>query len=422
MNLLSPTKISRQSSKTTQLSVESLEPRMMLSTVEIFAAGTSGFEQFELQIAGNAVQTFTANSGIESRNFQSFIFETSQTVTADDVRIEFLNDFFDPSTGFDTNLAIDAIVIDGTRFETEASNVFSTGTFLNADGIQPGFRQSETLHANGFFQFAGGGNGGGSGSDITVRARGSEGGEQFNLILGGQVVQTFTTGTSFQTFNFTSNFNVALSDISIEFFGDQLDLANGIDTNLDVNFVTIDGQRFETEAASTFSTGTFRDFDGIQPGFRESETLHTNGVFNFGAGGDDVVGVGGEDTILVVARGTEGFEQFVVSSNGVQLGSGTVSTEFQTFTFFTNDFTAGSDLRIDFFNDTFDPANGIDTNLIVDRVTINGVTRQVEEASTFGFGTFIDSIGGFAEGFHQSETLHTNGFFELDFSGDLQLV
>ena len=338
------------------------------------------------------------------------------------MRIEFLNDFFDPSTGFDTNLAIDAIVIDGTRFETEASNVFSTGTFLNADGIQPGFRQSETLHANGFFQFAGGGNGGGSGSDITVRARGSEGGEQFNLILGGQVVQTFTTGTSFQTFNFTSGFNVGLSDISIEFFGDRFDAANGIDTNLDVNFVTIDGQRFETEAASTFSTGTFLDFDGINPGFRESETLHTNGVFNFGAGGDNVVGVGGEDTILVVARGTEGFEQFVVSSNGVQLGSGTVSTEFQTFTFFTNDFTAGSDLRIDFFNDTFDPANGIDTNLIVDRVTINGVTRQVEEASTFGFGTFIDSIGGFAEGFHQSETLHTNGFFELDFSGDLQLV
>jgi len=393
---------------------------MMLSTVEIFAAGTSGFEQFELQIDGAAVQTFTAGSGIESRNFQSFIFQTSDTVTADQVRIEFLNDFFDPATGFDSNLAIDAIVIDGNRFETEASSVFSTGTFLNADGIAPGFRQSETLHANGFFQFGGGsGGGGGGGSDISVRARGSEGGEQFNLILGGQVVQTFTTGTSFQTFNFTSNFNVALSDISIEFFGDQLDLANGIDTNLDVNFVTIDGQRFETEAASTFSTGTFRDFDGIQPGFRESETLHTNGVFNFGAGVDDA---GGQDTILVVARGTEGFEQFVISSNGVQLGSGTVGTSFQTFTFFTDSFTAGSDLRIDFFNDQFDPANGIDTNLIVDRVSINGVTRQVEEASTFGFGTFIDSIGGFAEGFHQSETLHTNGFFEIDFSGDLQLI
>jgi len=122
MKSLSPNKSSRQSSANTQLSVENLEPRMMLSTVEIFAAGTSGFEQFELQINGAAVQTFTAGSGIESRNFQSFVFETPETITAGDVSIEFLNDFFDPSTGFDSNLAIDAIVVDGTRFETEEPN------------------------------------------------------------------------------------------------------------------------------------------------------------------------------------------------------------------------------------------------------------------------------------------------------------
>ena len=181
----------------------------MLSTVQIFAAGTLGGEQLQLEIDGSVAQTFTVGSGAESRNFQSFVFETSQTITADDVRIEFLNDFFDANTGTDSNLVVDAIVVDGIRFETEAPSVFSTGTFLDADGIQPGFRQSETLHANGFFQF-GGGSGGGGGSDISVRARGSEGGEQFNLILGGQVVQTFTTGTSFQTFNFTSGFNVCL--------------------------------------------------------------------------------------------------------------------------------------------------------------------------------------------------------------------
>ena len=91
MKSLSPNKSSRQSSANTQLSVENLEPRMMLSTVEIFAAGTSGFEQFELQINGAAVQTFTAGSGIESRNFQSFVFETPETITAGDVSIEFLN-------------------------------------------------------------------------------------------------------------------------------------------------------------------------------------------------------------------------------------------------------------------------------------------------------------------------------------------
>ena len=388
---------------------------MMLSTVEVIAAGTGGFEQFELQINGNAVQTFTTGSGADARNFQSFFFETPNTITADDVRIEFLNDFFDPNTGFDSNLVVDAIVIDGTRFETEAPSVFSTGTFLNADGIQPGFRQSETLHANGFFQFSGGG--GGGGSDIRVRARGIEGGEQFHLKLNDQIVQTFTTSftnTGFQNFNFTANFDVSLSDVSIEFFGDQFDPSQGIDTDLEVNFIEIDGQRFQTEAATTFSTGTFAN-GGITPGFFQSQILHTNGIFSFGA---DPGGGGGGDTIQIVARGDEGFEQFVLTSNGVEVGSGTVGTQFQTFTFNTNNLTPGADLRIDFVNDVFDPGNGIDTNLIVDSVTINGDTRQVEDPSTFGIGTFINSIGGFAEGFHQSETLHANGFFEIDFSGN----
>ena len=172
-----------------------------------------------------------SRQGLAFSTIRCLLSKTAETITTDDVRIVFLNDFFDPATGADSNLIVDAIAIDGNRFETETNNVFSTGTFLNADGIQPGFRNSEVLHANGFFQFSNGG-----GSDIDVRARGSEGGEQFNLILNGQVVDTFTTTTAFQTFNFDADYNVELSDVSIEFFGDQFNPAQGIDTNLDVNF------------------------------------------------------------------------------------------------------------------------------------------------------------------------------------------
>ena len=388
------------------LEVEQLEPRMMLSTVQVFASGTEGGEQFELQINGEVAQTFEIALGTNILNDQVFTFETDETVSAGDIRIEFINDFFDASTGTDSNLIVDAIAIDGERFETEADNVFSTGTFLNADGIQPGFRNSETLHANGFFQY------GDDGSTVLVRARGDEGGEQFNLILGGEIVETFTTTTSFQSFTFQSGLNVELSDVQIEFFGDQFNPDQGIDTNLDVNFILIDGERFDTEAPTTFSTGTFLPEDGIVPGFRESETLHANGVFSFGAldsGGND-----GADLVEVVLRGDEGTEQFQLLSNGVEIGSGTASTNFQTFSFNTDNYTAGSNLRIEFLNDTFDPANGIDSNLIVDNVTINGDTREVEDPSTLGFGTFID--GGFSEGFNESEVLNTNGFFEVDFS------
>ena len=398
----SPSKQAHPSSESMQLKVENLEPRMMLSTVEIFATGAEGGEQLQLQIDGNVAETFTVDSG----SFQSFTFETAETITADDVRIVFLNDNFDAGSGFDSNLIVNAIEVDGNRVETESNAVFSTGTFLDADGVQPGFRNSETLHANGFFQFSDG-NGG---SDIRVRARGAEGGEQFNLILNGQVVQTFTTTTSFSNFDFTADFNVELADIDIEFFGDVFDVAQGIDTNLDVNFIEIEGDRFQTEATNTFSTGTFLDADGIQPGFRQSETLHTNGIFSFNA----TVGEG-PDFIQVVLRGDEGTEEFVVSQNGFVFGTGIATTGFQTFTFSTVGLTPGADLRIDFTNDQFDPANGIDANLIVDNVTINGDTRQVEAASTFGFGSFIN--GGFSAGFNQSEVLNTAGFFEVDFSG-----
>ena len=398
------TKSRRSQQDYLEFDVEGVESRVMLTTIQIFAEGTAGGEQLQLQVGGSVAETFEIAAASSILTDQTFFFETAETVTADDVRIAFLNDSFNASTGFDSNLTVDAIEVDGVRFETESSNTFSTGTYLPGDGIQPGFRQSDTLHINGFLQFSDG-NGG---SNVTVRARGDEGGEQFNVILNGQTVRTFTTTTAFQNFNFTADRNVELADVSIQFFGDQFNAATNLDTNLQVDFVQIDGDRYETESSSTFSTGTYVEGVGIQPGFVRSQTLHADGVFDFNATVGD-----GNDVIQVVLRGDEGLEEFRILSNGVELGSGVAGTEFQTFTFATNDYTAGSDLRIELLNDIFDPANGIDTNLQVDNVTINGDTRQVEDPSTFGFGTYL--TGGFSEGFNQSEFLHTSGFFEVDF-------
>ena len=387
------------------LSVEPLEERMMLSTVEIFAAGTQGGEQFAVQVNGFTVETFTTGAGADSGNFQSFTFETDSTVRAGNIRIAFLNDSVDPVTGADSNLRVDAIVVDGFRTETESPFTSSTGTYLPGQGIQFGRPQSETLHANGFFQYQN------VGDDILIRARGDEGGEQFNVILNGQVAATFTTSTSFQTFRLSNVNNVGIADLDIEFFGDVFNANQGIDTNLVVDYVTIDDVRHATEASTTFSTGTFLNADGIQPGFRQSETLHTNGIFSFLDSGQS-----SSSTIQVRASGSAGSEQFRVLSGGVLLGEFTATRGAQTYEINTNNYTPGSNLRIEFFGDVFDPNTGFDTTLLVDFVTIDGVTRQVEDPSTFGFGTWINSIGGFREGFNQSEILHTDGFFEVDFS------
>ena len=53
----------------------------------------------------------------------------------------------------DANLNVDWIEIDGTRFQTDDSSVYSNATWTSVDGIQPGFGRGETLHVNGFFQY-----------------------------------------------------------------------------------------------------------------------------------------------------------------------------------------------------------------------------------------------------------------------------
>lgn len=271
-----------QNQTESELVVDQLEPRMMLSTIQIIASGVEGSELMELEVDGVSAQQWTVGTGAYQGQFQTYTHNTPDNVNAGQVRIYFLNDLYDEANNFDRNLRVDAIVIDGVRFETEDPSVFSTGTWLAADGVQPGNRQSEFLHANGFFQYAGGT----SGSSIAMRVRGEEGGEQFNLRVNNQTVGTYTATTSFQTFTFNASSNVTADQVRIEFTNDAYEPAQNLDRNLYVNFIEIDGQRFETEASDVFSTGTWKPEDGITPGFRESEVLHGNGYFQYAASGE----------------------------------------------------------------------------------------------------------------------------------------
>ena len=90
---------------------------------------------------------------------QQYEYRTSGTFTADQVQFSFDNDLFDPATGTDRNVVLEFLETENlatnqlSRFTGDSSNVFSTGTFRNEDGITPGFGRGNTLHANGFFSF-----------------------------------------------------------------------------------------------------------------------------------------------------------------------------------------------------------------------------------------------------------------------------
>ena len=71
------------------LNVEQLEDRLMLSTVQIFASGGTGEEQFDVLVNDEVAATFNLNN--VAGELQLFEFETAEPVEASDIRVEFTN-------------------------------------------------------------------------------------------------------------------------------------------------------------------------------------------------------------------------------------------------------------------------------------------------------------------------------------------
>ena len=181
---------------TDRLELEQLEERQLLSTVQIFAAGYEGNEVFSLQIDQQTVATFEAGGGGRSGDLSTFEFTTDQTLTADQIRIVFENDARDVNTGYDRNVRVDAIVIDGVRYESESVHTLSTGTWIPERGVVSGFHETEILHANGFLQYSDNSD---QGPLIRFRVRGSAGGERFDLQIDGVTVPVSYTHLTLPT-------------------------------------------------------------------------------------------------------------------------------------------------------------------------------------------------------------------------------
>lgn len=332
------------------LNVEALEERMMLSTVEIFAAGATGQENLDLFIDGQLQQTFFSVGGDASiGQFRRLTFETDQPLTPGSIGVGFSNDKFDASTGLDRNLFVDRIVVDGVSVEAEDPSTFSTGIYR--DGLTgPGFLETDVLNINGVLTFADPasiGGGGGSGDRIEFDAFGTTGEEFVDIFVNGESVAFFgldTPGVT-QTFSFTSDdSNISIEDVRLEFVNDLFDESRGIDRNVQIfEFRVIDGETGAVESARTtdanvLNTGIFVDGIGITEGFGAGGFLATNGFVEIsdtvGGGASSIVSdsdfqitegsfsfdpaIGPDDQI---ASSTTGNEIQVVGSNGVPLSS-----------------------------------------------------------------------------------------------------
>ena len=275
------------------LQLETLESRMMLSTVSIFAAGQTGAENLDLFIDGQFATTFNNVGGdVGSRDFVELQFDTDETLSPGRIGIAFGNDFFDPQTGEDRNLLVDRIVVDGVSVETEDPSTRSTGIFRN--GITgPGNFETELININAIFTFA---DPVGQGDRVEFDALGTTGDEVVELVIGDQVVSSFQLGDAGATgtFSFSSSSSVSLEDVEVRFVNDLFDPANGIDRNAQIfEFRVVDGETggvstARTTDANVLSSGIFVPGEGITTGFGAGGFLATNGSVQIVNGGSNL--------------------------------------------------------------------------------------------------------------------------------------
>ncbi len=252
------------------------------STIEVYAAGATNTETMRLWIGDQVVQTWNNIGGNYSqRSFNTYTYISSTKINPDEIRVEFTNDG-NTASGQDRNLRVDAIAIDGRRWETESPTTFSTGTWTGA-AIEPSFPQSESLHGSGYFQYTAADV---NGSQIILDLAGNTGEESAELQVFGRVAATYNNVggnynlRDFVKVGFAHPRSITISDIGVAFTNDANTAAG--DRKLRVDAVELNGIRYETEAISTLSTGTWQPLVGVQPGFWQSESLHANGVMRFG--------------------------------------------------------------------------------------------------------------------------------------------
>ena len=383
--------------KQTRLRLERLEERCLLTTVEVFASGQVGDEAFDVLVDDRIVRSFE----LDSTAPRVFAVQTSETITADQIKIRFTNDSFDPITGADRNLIVDKIALDGVDFQTEHPSTFSTATFQSeTSAIIPGFWQADYLSTDGYFQFANQ-----AATTIQVTARGVTGQESIELVIrNDQVMASWDLATTEQTYTATLDEMIDISKDPIQIrFVDSSALGN---QSIVVNRIVVNGQTLETEASTTFTSSDSNS------GYLQTETLDESGSLQY---------LASPSTVLVRASGDEGTEDFKLVVDGQVVQTTLVTTSFQDYVYQHPGPLTANDVRVVFDNDVFDAIAGIDTNLNVDYVEVDGERFESEGANTFAVGAYSVIDDSVAPGYGRGSSLNANGYFQYSSGATLAI-
>jgi len=131
-------------------------PIQQTSTIKVYAAGTEAqgvYPTMQLLINDQKVAEWTNVRGnMRQRSFQEYVYFAPIKVISSQVKVRFTNDAY-RAWRYDRNLAIDRINIDGINYQSEASTTYSVGSWDSSTGCDAGYKKSEWLHCNGYFQY-----------------------------------------------------------------------------------------------------------------------------------------------------------------------------------------------------------------------------------------------------------------------------
>ena len=239
------------------------------SQIIVRAAGKSGAEQMALRINGEEVSRWTVSQGKSD-----YVFNAGQTIQVDELEVAFIND-----RGATNDLTVDYVDVGGIVLQSESPSTISTGTFVPGEGCVSRPSISEGLHCAGSFTYAVSGSTEvlnaptPTSADLSVRVFGATGTEQVDVRINGSTVISQTLAQGWQELNHDLG-GTTINAAEVRFNND-----NG-PRDVRVDYLEVDGQRFESESPTTRASGTYTGRCNTD-GPSDSEWLRCNGAFRY---------------------------------------------------------------------------------------------------------------------------------------------
>ncbi len=235
----------------------------------VTARGTTGDERLEIQVKGKAVASIELTAAMADHTVG-----VPTGTPMSDIQVAFVNDAI--IDGYDRNVTVDRVVYNGARYESEAEATYSDGSFRDGR-CQAGRIKTDTLHCNGYFQYARANVS--MDGELVIRARGYTGDERIDVVVSGRTVASVDVSASVADYRVDVPADASIADIKIVFANDAV--RGDYDRNLYVDHVIHEGTKYQSEAASTYVNGTFRG-GTCASGNLLTEVLHCRGYFSYG--------------------------------------------------------------------------------------------------------------------------------------------